>query len=111
MRRLIIVIVIFVLFLTFIVLNVDNKCDVSIGFRTFTDIPVFISIFFSFALGMLFAVPLVASLGKKKKNSVQVQSVPPSGEKKRRWGFKKIKDGQSSGSDEIKKEDSSYGID
>jgi len=100
MIRLILFIVIFGVFLAFIIFNLDNKCDISLGIMTFNDIPVFLSSFFSFVVGMLFAIPLIVSFGKKRKKN----SMPESSKKM-------MKDGQHQGTDEIKKEKSPYGID
>ncbi|AEF80450.1 hypothetical protein [Leadbettera azotonutricia] len=66
MRRLIGFILIFALFLAFIVLNLDNKCDVSFGFQTAKDLPVFITAFVAFFFGMLCAVPFIIGLKKSR---------------------------------------------
>ena len=100
MKRLLVFILIFAIFLCFIVLNLENKSDVSLGFRIFNDIPVFISTLFAFALGMLVAIPLAFSMGKGRKTPP-----PPKPSKKAE------KAGTPSVVDEIKKEKSSYGID
>ena len=118
MIRLILVIVIFAFFLVFIGFNLPHKCDISFGFKTYKDVPVFLSALFSFVLGMIFTVPLVFSIGRGRK-----KAAPPSvKEPKKRWGKKDkapqlpqgtetVKDGPSSGTFEVKKEDSPYGID
>ena len=129
MRRLIIFIVIFALFLAFIVLNLEHRSDISLGLIRFNDIPVFLIVFFAFVLGMLFSIPL--SFGKKRKNSSvhhETSQDPESGESKKQnkrrfalWGGKgdansdpsasgriKFEEGNS---DHIKKEDGPYGID
>jgi len=123
MKRLIVFIIVFALFLTFIVFNLDNKCDISFGFKTFKDIPVFLSALFSFALGMLFAVPLIFSLGKGRKKAAgeKFSNLPSSqdGDKKLRGKrnkhgsqtFDEVKHGESSGQDEYSKENGPYGID
>ena len=108
MKRLIVVILIFAIFLTFFMLNLENKCDISLGFREFNGIPVFLCSLFSFVLGMIFTLPLVFSIGKNRKKSAAVS--PPSGEKKKGLWGRKNKDSDST-LDEIKKEDSPYGID
>ena len=58
MARLIVFILIFAFFLAFIVLNLDNKCDISFGIKTLNDVPVFLSALCSFVLGMLITVPM-----------------------------------------------------
>jgi len=63
----IIFILVFVLFLCFIIFNLGNASDVSLGFRTFSDIPVFLTALFSFALGMLFTFPLLITVGRKRR--------------------------------------------
>ena len=64
--RLIIFILIFGVLLTFIMLNLgnDNRCDISFGFVKAERVPVFLTIFISFFLGLLCALPL--SLMRKK---------------------------------------------
>ncbi|MDR1566764.1 MAG: hypothetical protein LBS48_05720 [Treponema sp.] len=103
MGRLIGFILIFAVFLTFIVLNLDNKCDVSLGFRTIREIPVFITVFVSFFLGMFCAVPFVISFGRKKSPAKGVPS-----KQAKKWG--KNKDGASPLPEDLKG-DGPYGID
>ena len=97
MKRLIIFIVILAIFLAFIVLNMDNRCNISFGFLVLSDIPIFLSLLCSFALGMLITIPFVFRPKKKEKKPI-LPKPPKKGE---------IKDLE----DEIKKEDSPYGID
>jgi uncharacterized membrane protein len=77
-------------------LNLENKCDVSFGFMSIKDVPIFLSVLFSFVLGMLVTIPMML-LGKKKQ-----KPVIPGPSKKAEL---------SSAPDDIKKEDSPYGID
>ncbi|OHD80810.1 MAG: hypothetical protein A3J97_16855 [Spirochaetes bacterium RIFOXYC1_FULL_54_7] len=49
--------------LVFIGFNLENRCDVSVAFHTFTNVPVVITILASFLLGLLMAFPL--SFGRK----------------------------------------------
>jgi len=59
--RLIKFIAIFAIFLLFIVFNLDNRSDISIGFRTFRDVPVFLTSFFAFIAGLLLAIPFMVN--------------------------------------------------
>jgi len=130
MIRLIVFIVVFIVFLAFIVLNLGNKSDVSFGLKTFNDIPVFITAFASFVLGMLFTLPfaLFRRKGRKKSSRDSLSTISDSsdstgGSKKRRGRKNKkspspteVNDTEEnnsvySGTDDIKKENSSYGID
>ena len=131
MWRLIAFILICALFLVFVVLNLEHTSDVSLGFRTFNEIPVFLTAFSAFVLGMLFATPFVLSFGRKnRKSSRTPYNTPPSvmGEKpsagqKKSSGSKKKKDFSEARGErdqilsvdpslgEIKKENSPYGID
>ena len=112
MSRLLLFILFFAIFLTFIVLNIDNKCDISLGFVAFTDTPVFLSSLFSFVLGMLFAVPLVFSLRKRPKKASSTEPAEISGGKKGRWHLKgKGNSSNDASANENKSENSSYGID
>jgi uncharacterized integral membrane protein len=76
MVRLIGFILVFVLFLTFIVLNLDNKCDISFGFKTVLQVPVFITAFSSFVLGMLFCAPFVLFLRRKRSGRRDEAKLP-----------------------------------
>ena len=97
MKRLIVFVLVFAVFLTFIVLNLDNRCDISFGFTTLSDIPIFLSILCSFVLGMLITIPFIFTPRKDKKKP----DLP-----------KKSKKPDLKGSDdEITKETSPYGID
>jgi len=69
MARLIGFFAVFALFLTFIILNLDNKCSVNFGFYTFPEVPVYISAFISIFTGMIISIPLLSSLKKKKDSS------------------------------------------
>lgn len=103
MKRLSAFIVIFLIFLGFIALNLQNKCDISLGFRVLPGVPVFLTALCSFLLGMLFTLPIaISSLGRQKKKLASPKAPKKSG-----------KDGKDAvpALDEIKKEDSPYGID
>lgn len=56
--------------LVFIGLNLENRCDVSMAFHTFTDVPVVITILASFLLGLLMAFPL-SFVRKPGKQSIR----------------------------------------
>jgi uncharacterized integral membrane protein len=86
MARLIGFILIFVVFLTFIILNLGNGCDISFGFKTIPQVPVFITAFSSFVLGMLFAVPFVLTLGRKKQPAPPKPPKPQKGDPKKPGG-------------------------
>ena len=81
MIRIIVFILIFAIFLAFIVFNLDNRCNVSLGIIKFKDIPVFLTAFFSFVLGMFFTIPLILSKGRRKnkggKNKKDDQPAAP----------------------------------
>ena len=101
MVRLVVFIVVFVIFLGFIVLNLPNKCDVSLGFAAFKDVPIFISCLVSFVLGMLVTIPLILARGKGRKKPEKEKPI------KKSKSPVEVKDF----GDELKKEDSPYGID
>jgi len=101
MIRLLGFILIFVIFTCFIVLNLQHRSNLSFGFVEFNDVPVFVSVLFSFMLGMLFAIPLAFSLAWKKRGT----NKPPN--KK----AEKSSQAEQTAPDQIKKEISLYGID
>jgi len=61
-----------VLLIAFAWVNYDNVADISFGFYNFREIPVFISVFVSFVVGALFAIPF-AFFGKKKKPTSEMK--------------------------------------
>jgi len=124
MWRLIAFILICAIFLAFVVLNLEHKSDVSFGFHTFNEIPVFLTAFASFVFGMLFAIPFVLSFGRKQKKAPPPHYPGAEGEKqstgkKKPQGSKKkepsttdrIEKDPVPPIDEVKKENSPYGID
>jgi len=64
--RLIKFIVIFAVFLIFIIFNYDNKCNINILFFKLSDVPVFLIVFISFFIGLLFIFPFVFRNSKNK---------------------------------------------
>ncbi len=51
--------------------NLDNKCDVSLVFYTFKNIPVFFTILVSFAVGMLCSLPFALIHRSKKEKKIK----------------------------------------
>ena len=122
MMRLVLFILFCAIFLVFIVFNLNNNSDISFGFKTLQEIPVYLTAFSSFVLGMLFAVPFVLSFGRRRKKPGQTDSSDssPSSEGLKKLFGRKNKnnpDANQNGADgaaslpaEIKKEDGPYGI-
>jgi uncharacterized integral membrane protein len=65
--RLIVSIVVFAIFLTFITFNLDNRCDINLGFAKFSNVPVFLTVFTSFVFGLLCALPIAYRLKGMRK--------------------------------------------
>ena len=74
--RLILFIAIFGIFLAFIMFNMENRCDINFGFIEIEDIPVFVTIFASFAMGLVCALPLVMHLKKPRKDNPVKENKP-----------------------------------
>jgi hypothetical protein len=105
--RLIGFIVLFGILLAFITLNLQNSCDISFGITIIENVPVYLTAFCAFAIGLLCAIPLSISFRRKSKAK---QAALPGGGKP----GKKQKDGASPGEvPEISpyRDDDSYGID
>ena len=71
--RLIVFIVLFLVFFLFIVLNLENKTDIKLGFterQVLHDIPVFVTAFFSFLAGMFCTFPFIF---RKRKKAAEVK--------------------------------------
>jgi uncharacterized integral membrane protein len=105
--RLIVFIVIGAAFLGFIGFNLENRCDVSFGFFTFSQVPVFLTTLSAFVLGMVLALPLVISFRSIARRNEK--DPPPKGR-----GRKKLKPGKSPAPEDPNQPpspDSGYGID
>ena len=78
--RLIAIIIIFAILLGFIGLNLTNTCDLSLGFKTFHGVPVYLTVFASFMLGMVSSLPffIMGSLKRslKKTKAPKTQETP-----------------------------------
>ncbi|MCL2791957.1 MAG: hypothetical protein FWD87_02600 [Spirochaetaceae bacterium] len=72
-KNLIIIILIIVIQAIFAALNIKNVSDVSIGIRTFTDVPVFITITISFIIGVLIFFPVAFIAGKNHAKSAELK--------------------------------------
>ncbi len=69
--------------------NIRNVSDVSVGFHTFEDIPIFVSLFAAFFLGVLVTLPFtyVKYLRKRAKFPKQKKEKKP---RKRRFSRKQL---------------------
>jgi uncharacterized integral membrane protein len=105
--RLIGFILIFGLFLGFIGLNLGNTCDISFGFTVIRGVPVYLTAFSSFILGLLLAFLLILPRIFKRKARIK-DKTGESGERKNRK-----KKGKSHGTppQSIEGDDGPYGID
>ncbi|MDR1903537.1 MAG: hypothetical protein LBQ88_14830 [Treponema sp.] len=64
--RLICFIIIFAILLVFITLNLDNRCNISFHFVVFQNVPIYLTVFSAFALGMITSIPYIISIKLKK---------------------------------------------
>lgn len=62
-------IIIFAVLLIFILLNYDNKSDISFGFFRIREAPVFLTVFVSFFAGLLCIFPYILRQKKKKSET------------------------------------------
>ena len=83
--KLIFFIIVIALACGFIFVNYNNTCDVSVGFKVYEAVPVFLIVFISLAIGVFLMIPF--TFGKrapkkekikknKNKTSEAVQEVP-----------------------------------
>ncbi|SIP99272.1 hypothetical protein SAMN05920897_102125 [Alkalispirochaeta americana] len=52
--------------LAFVGLNLDHTADISLGFVLYQDVPVFLSLFFAFFLGVVLTIPAVMFTTSRK---------------------------------------------
>ena len=95
----IIVMLMIALFMGF---NLSNRCDISVIFYVFKDVPIFLSMLFAFLLGNIAVLPFLISNRHKMKKAEKQATVYPNVEQvalkteKRRW-FGKKKNSEESG--------------
>ncbi|MDR2631418.1 MAG: hypothetical protein LBC60_10885 [Spirochaetaceae bacterium] len=85
--RLIGFVVFFGILLVFIGLNLNNRCDISFGFTTIEAVPIYLTVFSAFVLGLFCTIPLIVSLKFKKPKSPDALNGEET--KKRRSGKKR----------------------
>jgi len=71
--RLILFIVVFGIFLVFVTFNLENRCDIGFGFIDIPNVPVFLTIFASFTMGIFCSFPLVMFIKSKQKDKYEKQ--------------------------------------
>ena len=87
--RLIGFILVFAVFLAFVAFNLGNTCDISFGFTSFEDVPVFFTVFSSFILGMLCSLPFMLRIRSKRKNKGGAGDSAAHEKPQKQWGKKK----------------------
>jgi len=75
-------IILFAIIFLFIVFNLGNKCDISFGFTEIKDVPVFLTAFSSFFIGMLCVIPFVFAFRSRKKAKAQEKGLLAKASKK-----------------------------
>jgi len=75
--RLLVLIIILGILLGFIGFNLNNTCDLSLGFKVFKGVPIYLTVFASFMLGMVSSLPFIifGSLRKKMKKEKKHKSL------------------------------------
>ncbi len=89
-------IIIMLMLALFMGFNLSNRCDISIIVHVFKDVPIFLSMLFSFLLGNIAVVPFLISRRHKIKKAEKqaliyhdVEKVALKPEKRRWFGKKK----------------------
>ena len=93
--RLVGTVIILGIILLFIGFNLENRCDISFGFTTLTNTPVYLTAFSAFVLGLFCAIPFAISL-RRKSTGKKTQEADPAGAldsnpEKKKWFKKKEK--------------------
>lgn len=75
----------------FSVLNIGNNSDISLGVRTFQDVPIFMSLFVAFFMGSLITLPFALSTRRKKDRARKERDIIKQHKKESREGRKNVK--------------------
>lgn len=86
--KLLFLIVCLVLVALFTGFNLNNSCNVSFGFKEFENVPIFMTILFSFLAGIVFALPFTLIRKNKKVKPPKTEKLPKTQKTKRFFGRK-----------------------
>jgi uncharacterized integral membrane protein len=64
-------------FLGFIGFNLENSSDISLGFYTFSQVPVYLTAFASLVLGMILALPLAIAFRRRVREAIPKKGEEP----------------------------------
>ena len=87
------VLVILGIILLFVAFNVNNTADISFGFYTAREVPIFLSLFIAFFLGFLITLPFALSSSSRKTRATLEKRRQKQEEKEERKRKKKEKKG------------------
>ena len=76
-------IILLILVTIFAGVNLDNKCDITFIIHTFKDVPVFMTVIISFAIGLIVMLPFTFGRRKRKAPKVEAKNVESSSESKK----------------------------
>ena len=83
--KIVVLIIVMAVFLVFIGFNLNNRCDISFGFIVLESVPVFLTAFASFGIGLICAIPFaIRSRGKKSRNAGESIPAPAKGRKQKK---------------------------
>ncbi|MGP1576672.1 MAG: hypothetical protein ACTTH7_04150 [Treponema sp.] len=75
--KLVYFIMIMLLVALFMGMNLSNRCDISVIFYVFKDVPIFLSMMFAFLLGNIAVVPFLFNRRQKTKKAENPATVYP----------------------------------
>ena len=76
-------IILLILVTIFAGVNLDNKCDITFIIHTFKDVPVFMTVIISFAIGLIVMLPFTFGRRKRKTPKVEAKNVESASESKK----------------------------
>ena len=110
-------IILLILVTIFAGVNLDNKCDITFIFHTFKDVPVFMTVIISFAIGLIVMLPF--TFGRKKRKAAKQEpkavenkesSTKTQTESKTLFDFKIKREGNSENGKQKKEKKPLFGI-
>lgn len=74
--KLILFLILMTIFVVFAAFNIKNVTDISVGFTTIQDVPVFLSVFIAFLAGAFFMLPFAVRSRKRKDKGNEKEKKP-----------------------------------
>ncbi len=101
--KLVLFLILMTIFVIFAGFNIKNVSDISVGFTTVNDVPIFLSLFIAFLAGAFLTLPFAFGRKRKKEKAEAAKGKPKPGKPKKEDVENEIR--EEGGNSDIKKDE------